>query len=131
MKKYKNYGSYAEADYAIKNPEKYLVSKVVSNNFDNYKNYLSEINNIKGKKDSRGKTITNSRKTNVINYINTLDEDYGSKLILYKMEYPNDDNYNFDIVEYLNNKNNISKKEEIKLLKYLGMTIAEDGTVRW
>ena len=131
MEKYKNYGSYAEADYAIKNPEKYLASKVISNSFDNYKSYIDDISKITGDKNSNGKTIPNSKKEKIINYIDNLNEDYGSKIVLYKMTYPNDNSYNYDIVEYLNNKNNITKQQEMDILKYLGMTIDDDDTVRW
>lgn len=131
VKEYKKYGSYEEADYAINNPEKYLVSKVTTNSFGNYKKYLKEIGDIKADKDKNGKSINNSRKNKVIDYISNLNEDMGSKMILYKMQYPSDDTYNNEIVEYLNNKDNITLDQEKTILQYLGMTITDEGTVRW
>lgn len=128
---YTKYNSYEEADYSINNPEKYLTSKVVTDNFENYKKYVQDIGNISSDKDDNDKTIANSKKKKVINYINNLNEDYGSKLILYKMYYPKDNASNTEIVNYLNNLSSISFDEEKTILEYLGMKVTNDGTVRW
>ena len=72
-----------------------------------------------------------SRKEKVIQYINNIDADYGAKILLYKMEYPSDDTYNMDIVEYLNERDDISYSEMENILKLLEFTVDEDGTVRW
>jgi hypothetical protein len=54
-----------------------------------------------------------------------------SKIILFKMYYPSDKTYNTEIFNYLNNSTNLTLDEKKKVLKGLGATITEQGTVRW
>ena len=119
-----------EYDYAYKNPENYAVSKAVGG-YDTYKKYSSELYDIKADKDKNGKSISGSRKEKVIDYINNLDADYGEKIILFKSEYPADDTYNTEIVDYLNSRDDISYDEMVTILKELGMNVSSDGTVTW
>lgn len=116
--------------WAYNNPEKYVVSKTIGDVVQ-YKKYTSELNKIAGDKDENGKSISGSRKTKVANYINSLNVDYGAKIILYKSEYPSDDTYNMEIVEYLNNRSDITYAEMVTILAELGFTVEADGTVRW
>lgn len=116
--------------WAYNNPEKYVVSKAVGDVVQ-YKQYTSELNKIAADKDGNGKSISGSRKTKVANYINSLNADYGAKIILYKSEYPSDDTYNMEIVEYLNNRSDITYAEMVTILTELGFTVEADGTVRW
>ena len=118
-------------DWAYKNPEKYKVSQVISADVVTYRSYASDINNITGDKDSDGNTINGSRKDKVVNYINELDIDYGAKVLLFKMEYPSDNTYNEEIVEYLNSREDISYQKMVTILEELGFTVESDGTVRW
>ena len=67
----------------------------------------------------------------MLNYLNNLDADYYTKIILFKMEYNADDTYNREIIEYLNGRNDISFEEEVIILQELGFTVTADGTVRW
>jgi hypothetical protein len=117
-------------NWAYENPEKYLVSKAVGD-VVTYRQYSSELNDIKADKDSNGKSISGSRKEKVLNYINSLNADYGAKIILYKSEYASDHTYNNDIVEYLNNRSDISYSEMATILTELGFIVEADGTVRW
>ena len=120
-----------EYDYAYDYPEKYAVAKAVGG-YSAFKNYSSELYDIKADKDKDGKSISGSRKEKVIDYINELDADYGEKIILFKSEYNADDTYNEDILEYLNSREDISYEEMIAILKELGFTIGADGvTVTW
>jgi len=118
-------------NWAFENPEKYYVAKAVSDDLVTYRKYASELYEIKGDKDENGKTINGSRKEKVISYINGLDADYGAKLILFKKEYTSDNDYNNDIIEYLNSRNDISFEEEVAILKELGFTVDSDGTIYW
>lgn len=127
---YDKYGDIEELDYAIKHPEKYTVAKSVGG-YNNYKTYLKELRNIKSVKDENGKTVSGSRKEKVLNYINNLDAEYGEKLILFKSEYPSDDTYNYEIIEYLNDRDDISREEMETILKELGFDVYPDGTVKW
>lgn len=124
------WGNKDEYDFAYEKPEKYAMSKVVGG-YDTYKQYTSELYDIKADKDENGKTISGSRKEKVLNYVSNLNVDYGTKIILYKSEYNADDTYNYDIVEYLNNRSDISYEEEVEILKSLGFTVDTDGTISW
>ena len=119
-----------EYDYAYENPEKYAMTKALGG-FDTYKTYTSALNDIKADKDESGKSINGSRKEKVLNYVNGLNADYGEKILLFKSEYPADDTYNYDIIEYLNNKEDISYSDMEIILKELGFTVDADGTISW
>lgn len=119
-----------EYDFAYEQPEKHAMSKVFGG-YDTYKTYTSELNDIKADKDENGKTINGSRKEKVLNYVDSLDADYGTKLILFKSVYNSEDDFNNDIIEYLNNRNDISYEEEMAILKELGFTVDSDGTIYW
>ena len=130
MSNYGDFASYEEYEYYTKNPEKYTVSKVIGE-FDKYSQYEEAINAIESDKDVNGDSINGSRKEKVINYLNNLNIDYGAKILLYKMEYPSDNTYNRDIVEYLNERQDITYQEMEEILTILGYTVDKDGTVRW
>lgn len=118
-------------NWAYQNPEKYTLSRAVSDDVAVYRQYTKALNDISADKDADGKSISGSRKEKVIQYLNGLDADYYSKLILFKMEYNADDTYNNEIIEYLNSRNDISFEEEVTILRELGFTVTADGTVRW
>ena len=118
-------------NWAYQNPEKYTLSRAVSDDVAVYRQYTKALNDISADKDADGKSISGSRKAKVIDYLNGLDADYYSKLILFKMEYNADDTYNNEIIEYLNGRNDISFEEEVTILRELGFTVTADGTVRW
>ena len=118
-------------NWAFNNPEKYTVAKAAAKDVVTYRSYAADLNDITADKDSSGKTISGSRKTKVANYINSLDAEYGSKLILFKSEYPADDRYNYEIIEYLNNRQDISYGEMATILTELGFVVDANGNVRW
>ena len=120
----------SEYDFAYEYPEKYAVAKSVGG-YSAYKTYSSELYDIKADKDENGKSISGSRKEKVIDYINNLDADYGTKIILFKSEYNADDTYNYDIIEYLNSRNDISYKEMATILKELGFNVDSEGNITW
>ena len=119
----------SEYDFAYEYPEKYAVAKSVGG-YERYKTYSSELYDIKADKDEDGKSITGSRKEKVIEYINNLDADYGEKIILFKSEYNADDTYNEEIIDYLNNREDISYDEMVTILLELGFTV-KNGNVYW
>lgn len=108
----------------------YSLAKSVGG-YKTYKSYSSDLYDIKADKDSNGKTISGSRKKKVIEYIKNLDADYGTKILLYKKEYPSDNRHNMDIIEYLNSREDISYKEMEAILKELGFTVRADGSIAW
>lgn len=119
-----------EYDYAYEKPEKYAMSKVFGG-YESYKAYTKELDDITADKDENGKTINGSRKEKVLAYVDSLDADYGTKLILFKSVYNAEDDFNNDIIEYLNSRNDISYEEEVAILKELGFTVDSDGTIYW
>lgn len=127
---YALYGNLEELDFATSNPEKYTIAKAVGG-YSSYKKYTQTLNDIIANKDKNGNAISGSRKTKIINYLNGLSADYGTKLILFKKEFPGDDTYNKEIVEYLNKRNDLSYSDIETILKELGFTVTSDGTVRW
>lgn len=117
--------------WAAKNPEKFTVSKAVADDVVTYRKYTGELYDIKADKDEYGKSISGSRKEKVIDYINGMDLDYGAKLILFKSEYEADDTYNYDIIEYLNGREDISYDEMETILKELGFHVDSEGNITW
>jgi hypothetical protein len=107
------------------------VSKAISSDVTEYRKYTKDIYNLSADKDEDGKSISGSKKTKVIDYINNLDLDYGEKIILFKSQYPADDTYNGEIVEYLNSRNDITYSEVVTILRELEFTVLDDGTVLW
>lgn len=117
--------------WASDNPEKYTLSKAITDDVMKYKQYTTDLYNIKADKDSNGKSISGSKKNKKIEYINNLNIDYGAKCILLKSEYPSDDTYNKDIVDYLNGRDDITFEEKKTILEELGATIDDKGYIRW
>ena len=119
-----------EYDYAYEYPESYAVSKAVGG-YNAYRTYSSELYDIKADKDENGKSISGSRKEKVHDYIFNLDAEYGEQIILFKNEYNADDTYNYEIIDYLNGREDISYEEMETILKKLGFTVNADGTIEW
>ena len=81
--------------------------------------------------DGDGRSDSGTRKANVLDYLNGLDIDYYEKLILFKNEYNADDTYNYEIIEYLNSRQDISYEDTVTILKELGFTVDSKGNVYW
>jgi len=132
---YKTYNASEESreayNWAYQNPEKYQVSLAVTEDTVAYKGYAKDLSAIKADKDSKGNTVSGSRKKKVVQYLNGLDATYGAKIILYKMEYPSDDTYNGKIIEYVNGIEGFSYEQKESVLKELGFTVSKDGKVSW
>ena len=132
-----SYGAYDASEesreaynWAYNNPEKYEVSKAIGDVMT-YRTYSKALNNLEADKDNNGNSISGSRKKKVVAYINNLDADYGAKIILYKTQYPSDDRYNKEIVEYLNARDDISYMQMVVILTELGMKVDANGKVTW
>lgn len=133
-----SYKDYSESDesrdaynWAFNNPEKYTLSKAISKDVVAYRDITKGLYEIRADKDSNGKTIIGSAKEKKIKYINSLDIDYGEKLVLFKAEYNSDDTYNYEIIDYLNSREDITYEETETILKQLGFTVTADGNIYW
>lgn len=124
------WGNKDEYSFAYENPESYAVAKAVGG-YDAYKQYSSDLYDIKADKDENGKSISGSRKEKVLDYINSLDADYYTKLILFKSEYTSYDDENYEIIEYLNSREDISFEEEVNILRKLGFSVDSEGNISW
>lgn len=118
-------------NWAFENPEKYTMSRAVSDDVVEYRKYSKTLYDIRADKDSKGNSIRGTAKKKKAEYISSLNIEYGAKLILFKNEYNADDTYNREIVEYLNNKEDISYEDMVTILTELGFYVSSDGTVRW
>jgi hypothetical protein len=134
--------SYAEYDaldedgkdaytWAFKNPNGYIFSKAVSDDLLEYRRYAGEIYDIKADKDKYGKSISGTRKTKVIEYLQNSDLDDMAKIILYKSEYPADDTYNYRIAEYLIGRKDLTYEEKKTILEELDFRIDGKGNISW
>lgn len=133
VKQYNNFDDETKDAYswAYKNPGKYAMSKAVTDDLVEYRQFASDLSDITADKDANGKAISGSAKSKKVAYINSLDIDYGAKLILYKSQYENDNTYNYEILEYINNIQEFTYDDRVEILKELGFTVHSDGTVQW
>lgn len=105
------------------------VMKKVHIGADAYLDYASQ--SFTADKNIYGETINGSKKAKVFNYINSMDIDFEQKVILAKMEYNSYDEYNVDIIEYLNNDNSITYEDMESILKKLGFEVDSKGNISW
>jgi hypothetical protein len=97
--------------------------------FNEYLDYASQ--EFEADKNSEGKTISGSRKKKVYDYLNSMNIDYEQKLILAKMEYPAEDRYNYEIIDYLNNNSSIDYDTMETILLELGFKVDANGNINW
>lgn len=98
---------------------------------ESFAQYGRAMSNLKADYDENGNSISGSKKEKIENFCNELDADYGVKIILFRSQYPKDDTYNRDIVEYLNERSDITYQQMKVILTELGMTVHSDGRVTW
>jgi hypothetical protein len=132
-KDYKDADEETKDDYnwAYQYPHYYTLSKVITNDLLEYRGYYKTMTGLKADKDVNGNSISGTKKRKVIDYINSLDIDYGAKLVLLKSQYESVDEYNGEIFEYINNRDDLTFSEKLSILKTLGYTVQDDGYVTW
>lgn len=111
------------------NTETLGIINAIGIDFDSFLDY--EAQQFTADKDENGKTISGSKKQKVFDYINSMDIDFEQKLILAKLQYNSYDEYNYDIIDYLNNNDDISYEDEVSILKKLGFTVDDEGNIYW
>lgn len=117
--------------WAYNNPDSYTFAKAVSDDLMEYRQYSGDLYDIKADKDEYGKSISGSRKEKVLDYINNMDADYYTKIILWKNEYPSDDTYNYEIIDYLNSREDISFEDMVTILRKLDFNVDDEGNIWW
>lgn len=128
-----------EYNYAYDKPGRYAIAQTVGG-YDTYMEYYDALENwqsdsyISADKDSKGNSISGSRKKKVLDYINGLDIDYGERIILYRTVYSSKSDkrkYNQDIIDYLNGRDDISYDEMKSILEELEMEVDSNGNITW
>jgi hypothetical protein len=117
--------------WAYENPEAYTVSRAVSDDLVEYYSYKKKISDI-GKKNDSSSGIKD--KDLIRDYIFGLDLDYGQKIILYRSMYDSKadkEEYNVDIINYLNGRRDLTRDEKIMILKKLGFEVDKNGKISW
>lgn len=117
-------------NYAYKYPETYKVGKAITGDFATYKEYADYIWDLKADKDENGNSISGTKKTKVINYVNGLDLSIPQKAMLIRKTYSSFDDYNIQIVEYVSDLD-IGYDDKKSILEELDMKVLDDGTVTW
>lgn len=106
----------------------YKIASIVSYDAYEYCEYMAELKEIVKK----GTYSDELKQERVIDSINNNDYfEYGEKIILYRFLFPYDNEYNNDIVDYLNERDDVSYEEMEFVLLELGFAVFENGTVRW
>lgn len=108
-------------------PEIYRIAKMITDNPKTYCKYISELDSTLSK-GSYGNDLKIEKATE---YINNLPLDYGQRIILFKIQFPNDNTYNNDILDYLNDRDDLSYDDVVYILEELGFAVFDDGTVKW
>lgn len=90
-----------------------------------------DTSNIEGEYDaSTGKTISGSKKTATIKYINSLNLSIPQKAILIKMNYHTYDDYNNQIINYINQLNQTANEKKV-LLKRIGFDDYDSEVIKY
>ena len=69
-------------------------------------------------------------KTQTIKYINSLNLNIPQKAMLIKQYYPSFNDYNAEIINYVNNLD-IKREDKITILKELNFKVDSNGNVSW
>ena len=82
-------------------------------------------------KDEFGNSVSGLKKQRVYDYIYSLDIPEAEKHILFKSRYTSDDSHNYEIIDYLNSRADITYDEMIEILKKLKFEVDEEGNIYW
>ena len=111
--------------YALPRHDSFAMNKVSRDDLDiaktyfnfnavDFAKYATELSDIKSDKDANGNTITNSKKRNVINYINTLPVSSIQKIYLYGMAGYSVKQWQRELFNYVNGLDiSADKKKEL------------------
>lgn len=120
--------SYQSAVYKREYPNKYITITQITN-YDKYKEYDKEIKVIEEKYEGTGTKYSAQKKKEIISKINSYKLNIPQKAMLIRQYYSGFDDYNKQIVEYIN-KQKLSNVEKNAIYKELGFTV-KDGRVAW
>ena len=98
------------------------ISKSLAGENSNYFDYMVQAYNL---------ALQGNSMDTVTNHINDLPISYEEKIILFRWIYPSDSTYCQEIIDYLNERDDISYENTVRILEQLGFTVDSNGTVYW
>lgn len=109
------------------------IMETVKNVFgvEKFANFAGGLADIKSDYDDNGNAIKGSRKKKLQEYISGLDISAAEKYILYKSQYNWDNSHNYDILNYLNDRDDIDLEDKLTICEELGFTVGKDGRITW
>ncbi len=107
--------------------EQYTIATMITDDPKSYCEYIAELDTTLAK----GTYGNDLKVEKASEYINNLPLDYGQKIVLFRIQFPKDTTYNNDIVDYLNERDDITYDEMVYILEELGFAVFDDGTVKW
>lgn len=105
----------------------YTLAGMISDDPLTYCEYIVELD----KTLAKGSYGTDLQKEKATEYVNNLPLDYGQRIILFRIQFPSDTTYCSDIVDYINEREDISYDDAVFILEELGFAVFDDGTVKW
>ena len=75
--------------------------------------------------------LVQAKKDDVVNILKKMGISYEKKIIIYKVFFMNDNSYNHRICNAVKENEFWTYNEKVEILKYLGMTVLSDGTIKW
>lgn len=98
---------------------------------EHFAEIASGMADISADKDENGESIIGSRKRKMEEYIYGLDIPDIEKHILFKSQYSYTNKHNYEIIDYLNDREDISYEQMESILKELGFRVDAHGNIRW
>lgn len=123
---YENYSHDKDAyNWAYSNPEKYTVSKAYMTGFTQYYSYRKNVLAIESDKDNRGNTIDGSLKEKRAKYIGSLPITKIEKAMMMKEFYPSFSEADTAITQFISNSDSLTRDEKMVILFELGLFSGE------
>lgn len=98
---------------------------------DQFGSYAGKLKTFKADKDEHGESIPGTKKKKVRDYVYSLDIPETEKHILFKSQYKHENKYNYEIIDYLNEREDITYKQMEDILTELGMVVDSNGYITW
>ena len=105
----------------------YKIVTMISDDPIGYCEHIAELKAIL----SKGTYDYDTQLDKAVEYLNNISLEYGQKIIIYKILFTQETEYNHDIVDYLNSRDDISYAQMKAILEELGMTVDDEGYIYW
>ena len=98
---------------------------------ENFASFAPGLASIKADYDDDGNVISGSKRKKLEAYLEGLDIPEVEKYILFKSQYNWDTSHNYEIIDYLNERDDIRYYEMVDILKELGFDVDSEGNITW